>query len=217
MIIPPEKYDAMMERINNPPPADEVTKKALRLARKLDIRKPMKDDTHTAQTRYYEHLAERAHEANRILCLLNGEAVQPPWMEAPQWQKDSAVDGVRHLYDNPDATPRDSHDNWMRHKENDGWVYGPVKDPAKKEHPCMVPYDELPLAQRVKDYMFRLCVLGNIPELPPRDPRGARYVCGPQLVNAVEALVRNVSNAVPHETTLAEWDRTRKHDWFERL
>ena len=29
-------------------------------------------------------------------------------------------------------------------EEADGWKYGPVKDPEKKEHPCFVPYDDLP-------------------------------------------------------------------------
>ena len=35
---------------------------------------------------------------------------------------------------------------------------GPVKDPEKKEHPCFLPYDELPLSQRIKDYLFTAVV-----------------------------------------------------------
>jgi hypothetical protein len=62
----------------------------------------------------------------------------------------------------PDTTPEDSHKNWLAHKVKDGWVYGPVKDVEKKEHPCMVPYEELPLEQRVKDYLFRAVVLKSM-------------------------------------------------------
>jgi len=29
-----------------------------------------------------------------------------------------------------------------------------VKDPEKKQHPCFVPYDELPIQQRRKDALF---------------------------------------------------------------
>jgi hypothetical protein len=29
-----------------------------------------------------------------------------------------------------------------------------VKDPEKKQHPCMVPYADLPAAQRAKDALF---------------------------------------------------------------
>jgi hypothetical protein len=39
-----------------------------------------------------------------------------------------------------------------------GWVYGTAKDAEKKTHPCMVPYDKLPLAQRRKDALFQAAV-----------------------------------------------------------
>jgi hypothetical protein len=35
-----------------------------------------------------------------------------------------------------------------------GWKFGLVKDPAAKEHPCMVAYAELPPEQRAKDAIF---------------------------------------------------------------
>jgi hypothetical protein len=36
----------------------------------------------------------------------------------------------------------------------DGWVYGEVKDAEKKTHPCLVPFDQLPLFQQKKDKLF---------------------------------------------------------------
>ena len=39
-------------------------------------------------------------------------------------------------------------------KQADGWSYGPVKDVEKKEHPCMVTFDELAKADQVK-WVFR--------------------------------------------------------------
>lgn len=42
----------------------------------------------------------------------------------------------------------------MKEKEADGWKYGKVKDAEKKEHPCCVPYYDLPVKQRVKDSLF---------------------------------------------------------------
>jgi hypothetical protein len=59
---------------------------------------------------------------------------------------------------NPDATPENSHEEWLKVKAFDGWVYGETKDPEKKIHPCMKPYRELPRDQRVKDYLFRAVV-----------------------------------------------------------
>ena len=76
------------------------------------------------------------------------------WFSAPDWQRDSAIDGVTHALDNPNAGPEDSHQNWWAGKIADGWVYGEVKDPVAKTHPCMVPYSKLPEFQRKKDALF---------------------------------------------------------------
>ena len=59
---------------------------------------------------------------------------------------------------NSDASPSAQHEAWMRDKVADGWVYGPVKDADAKTHPCMVPYDQLPPEQRVKDHVFKAIV-----------------------------------------------------------
>jgi hypothetical protein len=43
----------------------------------------------------------------------------------------------------------------MAEKHADGWVYGPTKNATTKEHPCLVPYAEMPPPQRIKDDLFR--------------------------------------------------------------
>lgn len=101
-----------------------------------------------------ELLAAYCHEMNKRWCELMGDFSQLDWEEVPEWQKASGISGVKYLLANPEATPRDSHANWLKDKEADGWTYGEVKDPEKKMHPCFVPYDELPAAQRVKDVLF---------------------------------------------------------------
>ncbi len=101
-----------------------------------------------------EFIARVCHEVNRAYCAAIGDASQVSWEEAEQWQRDSAVMGVEAVLANPGGTPEDSHKGWLAHKEAEGWTYGPTKDPVKKEHPCMVSYDQLPLEQRVKDYLF---------------------------------------------------------------
>ena len=37
-------------------------------------------------------------------------------------------------------------------------MYGPVKDLDAKQHPCMVPFEQLPVEQQAKDYIFRAVV-----------------------------------------------------------
>lgn len=101
-----------------------------------------------------ELIAKVCHEANRAYCKALGDGSQLPWDEAPEWQRKSAVLGVEFIRDNPDAKPSASHESWLAEKERDGWKYGPEKDPELKEHPCFVPYDELPTEQKAKDYIF---------------------------------------------------------------
>ena len=101
-----------------------------------------------------EQTAKMCHEVNKAYCEAIGDHSQVSWREAPEWQQDSAINGVIFHLNNPDAKPEDSHNNWWKQKIADGWQYGPVKDAEKKEHPCMVPYEELPLEQRVKDHLF---------------------------------------------------------------
>lgn len=105
-----------------------------------------------------EEIARVCHEVNRAYCNSLGDASQPAWEDAPEWQKNSARAGVKMHLANPDATPEDSHNSWMALKEAEGWVFGEHKDPEKKTHPCMRPYRELPRDQRTKDYLFRAIV-----------------------------------------------------------
>jgi len=99
-------------------------------------------------------IAKVAHETNRHYCQTIGDDSQLLWEDAPDWQKDSAVNGVKFHLENPEAGCSASHESWLKEKYDNGWKHGPVKDPEKKEHPCCVPYEELPVEQRVKDALF---------------------------------------------------------------
>ena len=110
-----------------------------------------------------EQIAEICHEANRVYCRVLGDMSQLCWAEAPNWQKESAISGVKFHLKDPNAGPEASHEEWLRVKSLEGWSWGEKKDVEKKEHPCFCAYVDLPLEQQVKDSLF----LGIVNALKP--------------------------------------------------
>lgn len=100
-------------------------------------------------------IARIAHQVNKAYCESVGDFSQKDWEDSPAWQQESAVNGVKFHLNNPDALPSDSHDSWLKEKIEQGWTWGPVKDAERKQHPCCVPYDELPAEQKSKDFLFK--------------------------------------------------------------
>ena len=93
------------------------------------------------------------HEVNRAWCVAHNDLSQPPYEELDDEAKASSLAGVRGVLED-DNTPEQSHQSWLAFKRAHGWTYGPVKDPERKLHPCMVAYDDLPHQQKYKDHLF---------------------------------------------------------------
>ena len=91
------------------------------------------------------------HEANKEIQQQTGEFIP----QLSEHLTESILDGVYFVLDNPNCTPEQQHNNWVHFKRADGWKYGPEKDFERKEHPCLVPYSELPEIQQRKDSVFR--------------------------------------------------------------
>jgi RyR domain len=60
---------------------------------------------------------------------------------------------------------RHVHDTWVRMRLTQGWRNGPQRDDGKKEHPCLVPYDELPEDEKESDRQTTLATLRGLSAL----------------------------------------------------
>jgi len=49
-----------------------------------------------------------------------------------------------------ESLAKNVHEVWAAGRMAAGWKYGPVRDELKKEHPCLVPYEDL--TEEEKDY-----------------------------------------------------------------
>ena len=99
-----------------------------------------------------EDIARVVHEANSGLQAVHGEPVNARWDDAPEWQRWSCVEGVQDALEG--LEPEEHHEAWVETMRAEGWTRGPEKDEAKKTHPYLVPFEELPPEQRAKTRLF---------------------------------------------------------------
>ena len=50
-----------------------------------------------------------------------------------------------------EAMAKNTHEVWAAARINEGWRFGPVRDDARKLHPCLVPYEQLSDAEKEYD------------------------------------------------------------------
>ena len=62
----------------------------------------------------------------------------------------SAIKLPQDLIDLGEQIAKNVHDVWAAGRIKDGWTYGPVRDDANRQHPCLVPYEEL--SEEEKEY-----------------------------------------------------------------
>jgi len=103
-------------------------------------------------------IAAVCHAANREYRSLIGEDSGSDWESASHFLRTSIIKGVQGRLATPHQTPRESHEAWFQHYTDNGWTHGPVKDESRKQHPCLLPYEQLPVAQRRKDLLFTAIV-----------------------------------------------------------
>ncbi len=55
------------------------------------------------------------------------------------------------LTDLTERLAENTHELWSQQRLADGWTPGPTRDDAARQHPCLVPYSELPESEKEYD------------------------------------------------------------------
>ena len=69
----------------------------------------------------------------------------------PQPIDTSHVKLPREVEELTEKLSRNAHDHWARQRMADGWRWGAARDDARKLHPSLVPYEELPDSEKIYD------------------------------------------------------------------
>ncbi len=69
----------------------------------------------------------------------------------PQPIDTATVTLTREVLDLTELLAQNAHDIWARQRLSEGWRYGPRRNDATKEHPDLIPYDELPESEKEYD------------------------------------------------------------------
>lgn len=111
-----------------------------------------------------EQIARICHAANRQLqqeiieALPKGMPIKiapsGAWEEEPQPIRQAMTAAVERIQQRFIRSPRQSHEEWVEARVKEGWVWGEVKNPVTKQHPNLVPYEDLPPEERRKDELF---------------------------------------------------------------
>jgi RyR domain len=70
---------------------------------------------------------------------------------APQPVETSSMELSSDILELTEQLSRNAHEVWARERMAQGWRFGKERNDARKEHPCLVPYEQLPESEKVYD------------------------------------------------------------------
>lgn len=106
----------------------------------------------------YEEIAKVAYQTYReYLKNTNSTTNLLDWDECPDWEKKSAIIGVRTYINNPEDSIEKNHERWMKERLTNNGVYYTERDKISFDYLPREPIPFLQLSKKlqVKDFIFQ--------------------------------------------------------------
>jgi class 3 adenylate cyclase len=137
------------------------------------------------------------------------------------WYKPAPFDASRitlsrEISELQELLARNAHENWANLRMADGWRYGPNRNDAGKEHPCLVPFDELPESEKEYDRRTALETIKTLLALgyrihPPASESAASTRSSTGLHKQPDGLAHLLGNLAEHDRASLQ-KQWRSHD-----
>ena len=80
----------------------------------------------------------------------------------PQPLDTSHIELSPHILELTEQLARNIHEIWASGRIREGWRFGPQRNDERLEHPCLVPYEELPESEKEYDRNTALQTLRTV-------------------------------------------------------
>ncbi|GBC62521.1 hypothetical protein DENIS_3493 [Desulfonema ishimotonii] len=101
-----------------------------------------------------EQAARSFHQHLKAFRESLGDYTLPDWEETTKHNREMGVRFVRYTLANQSITPESHHEKWVANMAKRGWRHGNERNPDKKTHPCMVPWEDLPYHEQAKTVLM---------------------------------------------------------------
>src|SRR5262245_16350690 len=144
--------------------------------------------------------------------------MKDPWRPRPIDTR--AVQLPRSLAELVEFLAENAHDHWGRQRLEDGWRWGPGRDDVAKTHPLLIPYGDLPDAEKVYDRRMAMETLKVVLRLGYRiedvgSPAKKRSSAMPSLLRRFRISISTVVFLLG--VVLMLWSSTHSGIWWSFL
>ena len=103
-------------------------------------------------------IAKTAHAIHRAYCLEMNIPTQPHWDLVDNEHKEVVYNSIRHILAGNVTNVAESHYNFIKGKQDTGWVYGEEYSLKNKTNPRLCIFKNLTQEQRIKEALFFECI-----------------------------------------------------------
>lgn len=98
-------------------------------------------------------IAQECHKMHNLICKSQGEPTRE-WSDLPKAHIDTITSSIQLIQEGKVNDPKDSHNNFMRKKLDDGWTWGEKWCDVNKTNPRLCLFENMTPINLLKEEVF---------------------------------------------------------------